>query len=39
VRLLKCIFKEEKAFLNYYGDFFKKMRLFEDISRKMEASV
>jgi hypothetical protein len=39
VRLLKCIFREENAFLNYYGDFLKIMRLFEDISREMEASV
>jgi hypothetical protein len=35
----KDIFREMEAFLNWYEDFIKIPRLFEDISREMEASV
>jgi hypothetical protein len=39
LRLSKDIFTEVKAYLNQYEGFLKIMRLFEDVSRKMEASV
>jgi hypothetical protein len=39
VRLSKDIFIELEAFLNYYVDFIKITRLFEDIYREMAASV
>jgi hypothetical protein len=39
VRILNDIFREVEAFLNLYEDFLKITRLFEDISREMEASV
>jgi hypothetical protein len=39
LRLLKDIFREVEAFLNYYEDFLKITRFFEGISKEMEASV